>query len=70
MVCPKCGGKLHTEDVRNNPETNEVYRKRRCYICDYVFFTMEFEVERDKNFLDTFTKCCRKSKKENKNVYC
>lgn len=50
MICPKCGGKIKTNDVLNKPDTNEVYRKRVCTSCDHYFYTIEFEVEDNPQF--------------------
>lgn len=45
MICPDCGSKnVGVIDNSGNPETNEIYRKRRCKDCRYIFYTIESEV--------------------------
>lgn len=44
MKCPKCGNGVRVVDTFPT-ENNEVYRRRRCYECDYAFYTIEYEVE-------------------------
>ena len=44
MVCPKCGGKIRVTDTFPT-ENNEIYRHRKCDVCCYSFYTVEFEVE-------------------------
>ena len=53
MVCPKCGGKIHVVDNVNTNE-NETYRQKECRKCGHVFYTVEFEVDNDKNLKDTW----------------
>lgn len=48
--CPECGGLLVTKDIVYNPEHEETYRKRGCIQCGYTMFTVEFEVENNKQF--------------------
>jgi transcriptional regulator NrdR family protein len=37
-----------------NPETNEIYRKRRCKNCLYIFYTIESEVIPTAQFRNDF----------------
>lgn len=48
--CPECGGLLITKDIVYNSEHEETYRKRGCIRCGYTMFTVEFEVENNKQF--------------------
>lgn len=53
MLCPKCGNKAVIFDVRNDTEENEVYRHHKCTNteCNNIFFSIEFQVEEDENFI-------------------
>lgn len=68
LKCPKCGnGKLYGVESITTPE-NEVYRRRKCCNCGYMFVTVEFEVEYDstvkKIWCDHYKKE-KRSKKDN-----
>lgn len=54
MNCPKCGGKAKVLDCARSPE--ETYRERKCKVCGYAFYTVEYEVENDENFHKTWAK--------------
>lgn len=41
MFCPKCSAKTKVIDSRSCEE--EVFRKRKCIKCGYIFYTEEFE---------------------------
>lgn len=56
MVCPECGGKTTVFDSSFNPETNEYSRRRRCLVCNFKFFTMEFEIEWTEQFEEDWVK--------------
>lgn len=56
MNCPKCGGKVVVTDNAHNTDTNEIYRKKKCLVCNHRFTTIEFEVEQDKKFKSEFNK--------------
>jgi len=56
MKCPKCGSKSYVVDTAQDSAANETYRRRMCEKCKHAFFTIEFEVERDKNFRETWNK--------------
>ena len=43
MQCPKCDGKTKVIDSR--PYIGGVYRKRKCTLCNYQFYTEEFPTE-------------------------
>lgn len=45
MICPKCNGKVHVKDTRNNRYKNEVFRQRECRQCGHIFYSVESEVE-------------------------
>ena len=53
MNCPKCGGKTAVTDGAK--ATDEIYRRRKCLVCDHRFFTIEYEVENDAEFYKTWT---------------
>lgn len=72
MVCSKCGGKLVSTDTVNNPDANEVYRRKCCSNCGCIVYTSEFEVDQDERFREEWTKYhrgrkWRKERKEKKN---
>lgn len=50
MTCPRCGGKVRVIDSVNDPDENEIYRKRKCEDCELVFYTSECEVRADTYF--------------------
>lgn len=52
MTCPRCEGKVGVIDNTSNPNTNENYRLRKCLECGKKFYTIEMEVETNKEFLD------------------
>lgn len=62
MTCPECDGKVRVADTVQTPG-NEVYRRRECLACGYIFVTVESEVERDKIFKKVWNSNYRKSKK-------
>lgn len=49
MKCPKCGGEIKV-CCTTYTEENEIYRRRKCFSCGHVFYTMEFEVEENPAF--------------------
>ena len=52
MICPDCDSKnTSVIDYVFNPETNEHYRLRRCKDCLYRFYSMEFIVEPNAQFM-------------------
>ena len=53
MKCPKCGGEVKLLESINTP-SNEIYRKRKCKDCKKIFYTIEFEVEDNKRFMDEY----------------
>ena len=57
MICPKCGGSCLVKDVVQNPDENETYRKRVCKVCNHTFYSTEFVVDQNKDFLDTWSEC-------------
>lgn len=50
MKCPKCNGKTTVTDNALNTSDNEMYRKRKCLECGHIFYTTEYEVERNYKF--------------------
>lgn len=54
MQCPKCGGSTKVSDVNFNKDDNERYRRRTCKECGHIFYTVEFVVECDEAFLETY----------------
>lgn len=55
MVCPKCGRVAGQLDSIETAE-KEVYRERYCRSCDYKFYTVEYEVERNSQFATMWNK--------------
>ena len=51
MKCQKCGSKLKVLDTVY-PDENKTYRRRRCPDCDRIFYTCEYMVTIDKEFMD------------------
>ena len=43
MTCPECGGKTKVFDISHVNES--VYRRKRCTVCNYDFYTLETVVE-------------------------
>ena len=39
MKCPKCNGKTHITNSR--ADKDKVSRSRKCYECNYLFYTTE-----------------------------
>ena len=54
VTCPKCGGKARVVDAVMVPDDNERYRKKCCIDCSHIFYTIEFEVEADMDFLENW----------------
>ena len=59
MDCPKCGAKsfrksIVTISIVSDPVNKMFYRKCRCTKCGRQFFTVEFEIEYDKDILEAF----------------
>lgn len=67
MNCPKCHSRTKVLDTRNNFEDGEVYRRRVCLdkkVCGYEFFSVEFEVDPNYNFMEHWRKAVRGVKKQ------
>lgn len=59
MICPKCkNDSVYVRDTRHTDD-NEDLRRRVCKTCKHTFYTIEFEVERDGDFLEEWCKCDR-----------
>jgi transcriptional regulator NrdR family protein len=43
MTCPRCAGA--TEVFKTLAETDHIIRKRRCVECQYIFRTIEIDVD-------------------------
>lgn len=56
MVCPKCNGKVTVIDTVQDTDNNEIYRKRKCCNCEYIFYTTEFEVRKTPQFKEDWGK--------------
>lgn len=56
MKCPRCGGRIKVIETADITSSNEIYRKRKCDECAYIFYTAEFEVEHDKKFIKEWSK--------------
>lgn len=50
MKCPKCEGKAQCVDTVQTKD-NETYRKRVCLECDHVFYTCEYMVFPNEEFM-------------------
>lgn len=50
MECPKCKGKTAVFRTVYNPWQQETYRHRYCKDCDYMFYTVEYEIEETEKF--------------------
>lgn len=51
MKCPKCEGRwMIVDDIVENENDREVYRRRKCHGCGHIFYTVEFEVDVNKRF--------------------
>lgn len=59
MNCPKCEGKVTVKDTVHT-EHNEIYRRRQCLACKYVFFTSEQIVSPDDEYRKEYYKNYRK----------
>lgn len=59
MKCPECKNKIVVVDEVRTPD-NEVYRRNRCSECGHLFYSVEYEIEADKQLRDIW----RKNKKE------
>lgn len=65
MICEKCGSKdVKVIDVVHNNDAYEVYRKKVCKNCGRTFYTIEFEIEADADFLDSWSENYRKKPKK------
>lgn len=62
MKCPKCGRLAGTLD-HIETEEKEVYRERYCHSCDYKFYTVEYEVERNSQFATLWNKYSKRKVK-------
>lgn len=65
MKCPDCNGKVRTIDSVNT-RYNEVYRKRKCTECGYIFYTCECTVKSDVEFKEEWNLSYRRNKKKEK----
>lgn len=50
MKCPKCEGKAQCVDTVQTRD-NETYRKKICLECDHVFYTCEYMVFPNEEFM-------------------
>ena len=50
MLCPHCNSDLVRieESVKTN---EEIYRKRKCLRCKKIFYTIEYEIEPNSDFI-------------------
>ena len=54
MCCPRCNKSLRIEEERENLLMREIYRRRVCTVCKKEVFTIEFEVEDNPKFRETW----------------
>lgn len=59
MICPECGGTVGTYETRHEEKENEVYRLRKCKVCEYTFFTIEFQTEVNDEFMKVWASISR-----------
>ena len=65
MICEKCGSKdVKTVETRHNDESYETYRQKVCRGCGRTFYTLEFEIEPDADFMDSWCSNYRKKAKK------
>ena len=64
MRCPTCKGKLRTVDTIPYSD-NSIYRRKRCLECGYLFYTIEFEVERNDKCRKEINEATREKKGKN-----
>ena len=62
MNCPKCKCKVLVKDMRHT-ERNEIYRRRQCPECNYIFYTSEHMVHPDEEYFKAWSKNYRKVKR-------
>lgn len=66
MVCPKCGGRAIVKNTLHS-EDNETYRKIKCADtpgCGHIFYTIEYEVEYNRQLKEDLSKCERMIREE------
>ena len=57
MICRKCKSQVHTIDVVQNTDTNDIYRKKKCLSCGYTCYTFEKVVKfHDRKFQKNWNK--------------
>lgn len=61
MICPKCYSKTKVLDTRHDIKENETYRQHLCTNtnCNYKFYTVEFEVIKNKSFKEKYSSITR-----------
>lgn len=63
MVCPKCGGDVRSTNTVQ-AEHNETFRSRKCRDCGHLIYTVEFEVEPNKQFKKEWNRYLRQRQSE------
>lgn len=66
MTCPKCGGSVKVLETTHIPDDNEIYRKRQCCECNFIFYTTEFVVDPDGLYRKLWTEHNRANSKNRK----
>lgn len=66
MTCPNCNGPVKVVDTTHIPDDNEIYRKRQCCECKFIFYTTEFIVEPDSLYRKLWTDYNRANSKNRK----
>lgn len=64
MICPKCSGKTSVIDGVDGKPNSIKYRRRKCLVCSYIFYTSETVIEYDYDLDVIWHKNYRKKKKE------
>lgn len=60
MICPKCEGKVRVIDSVHTND-NEEYRKRRCLNCGHTFYTAEYMVFANEEYMEEWREAHRKN---------
>ena len=57
--CEYCGGKMITKNTVQNTTDEETYRLKKCDKCGHEIYTVEFEVEDNRQFRNEWNKWIR-----------
>lgn len=65
MKCSKCNGKTYVKDSVLTKD-NEIYRRRKCSECGHMFYTAEYPVFPNDDFMKEWNSSSRHHKKTNR----